>query len=62
MDPDPDLDPGGPKHVDPVDLDPDSDPDVWDQLLFKIYIRLWKIYNYIIQVLWNGYTLQLSVI
>ncbi len=24
---DPDPDPGGPKHVDPVDLDPGSDPD-----------------------------------
>jgi hypothetical protein len=24
---DPDPDPGGPKHVDPGDLDPDSDPD-----------------------------------
>ncbi len=27
MDQDPDPDPGGPKHVDPGDLDPDSDPD-----------------------------------
>ncbi len=24
---DPDPDPGGPKHVDPGDLDPNSDPD-----------------------------------
>ncbi len=26
---DPDLDPGGPKHMDPVDPDQDSDPEHW---------------------------------